>query len=125
METEIEQRQCNRFVVLYEVYKEAKADTTISVKVVDLAAAKGVKNGIFKEALAYLVDEGFLTGLINHKGGITILTPSCVMPPLGFLTGLINHKGGITHEGVKIVEYIITHPNDSTDLFPAFKEMGI
>jgi len=100
METEIEQRQCNRFVVLYEVYKEAKADTTISVKVVDLAAAKGVKNGIFKEALAYLVDEGFLTGLINHKGGIT-------------------------HEGVKIVEYIITHPNDSTDLFPAFKEMGI
>lgn len=100
MRTDIEQRQTNRFIVLYEVYKESKADTNISVRTTDLAAAKGVKNGIFKEALVYLIDEGFLTSVINSQGKIT-------------------------HGGVKIVEYIITHPDESTDLFPSFKDMGI
>lgn len=100
MRTEIEQRQCNRFIVLYEVYKESKADTAVKVKAADLAAAKGIKNGVFKEAVTYLRTEGLLG------------TPG-------------EQTANITHEGVKTVEYIITHPDEATDIFPAYKDMGI
>lgn len=100
MKTEIEQRQCDRFRVLYETYKNCKADVSVTVKIGDLAAAQGIKNGSFKEAIRYLKDEY----LIDKQGQQT---------------------GSITHEGVKIVEYIITHPEEATELFPAFKDMGI
>lgn len=100
MKTEIEQRQCDRFSVLYEAYKDSKADMNAVVKIADLAATKGIKNGVFKEAVNYLKEEGFL-----GKQGSQTAT--------------------ITHEGVKIVEYVVTHPEDATDLFPAFKDMGI
>lgn len=100
MKTEIEQRQCDRFRVLYETYKDCKADINITVKIADLAAAQGIKNGVFKQAIRYLKDEGF----IDKQGQQT---------------------GSITHEGIKIVEYVVTHPEEATDLFPAFKDMGI
>jgi hypothetical protein len=100
MKTEIEQRQCNRFIVLYAVYKESKADTNIKVNVAELAAQKGIKNGVFKEASAYLRAE-LLIGNVSEQ------------------------IANITHEGVKIIEYIITHPDEATAIFPSFKDMGI
>jgi len=100
MKTEIEQRQTNRFIVLYEVYKDSKASTTTTVKIAELASEKGIKNGLYKEAIRYLKD----AGLISKEG---------------------ENTGSITHEGVKIIEFIITHPEDGTDLFPSFKDMGI
>jgi hypothetical protein len=66
MKTEIEQRQTNRFIVLYEAYKDSNASTSVTVKIADLAALKGVKNGIYKEVITYLKDEG----LISKEGAI-------------------------------------------------------
>ena len=100
MKTEIEQRQTNRFIVLFETYKAAKASTSTVVNIADLSADKDVKNGSFKEAISFLKDEG----MIDKQG---------------------QNTGYITHEGVKLIEYIITHPETSTDLFPSFKDMGI
>jgi hypothetical protein len=100
MKTEIEQRQTNRFRVLYETYIDSRADVTIKVKIAELAANKDIKNGVFKEAFNYLTAEG----LLDSYGAQT---------------------GNITHKGVKAVEYIVTHPDDVIENFPSFKDMGI
>lgn len=99
MKTEIEQRQCDRFRILYETYKDSKADTSIKVRISELAADKNIKNGIFKAAFKYLCDEG----LLSSNGAQT---------------------GQITHGGVKLVEYVLTHEDTPTELFPAFNSMG-
>lgn len=101
--TEIEQRQCNRFIVLYEVYKQAKADTEQAIGAMELAAAKGIKNGVFKECISYLKSEGLLRGSQSASIGSVYLS----------------------HSGVKIVEFIVTNPEEKTDQFPSFKDMGI
>ena len=100
MKTEIEQRQTNRFIVLLETYNASKANTSVNINIAELSANKDVKNGVFKEAISFLKEEG----LISKMG---------------------QNTGSITHGGVKLVEYIITHPDDSTDLFPSYKDMGI
>ena len=97
---DIEQRQCNRFVVLYELYNACNADITQNIDVAELAYRKGIKNGKFKEAFNFLSYEKLLTS-----------------------TG--NSVASITHEGVKIVEYVILHPIERTNLFPSFNDMGI
>jgi hypothetical protein len=40
MKTEIEQRQTNRFIVLYEAYKDSNASTSVTVKIAVLNNAK-------------------------------------------------------------------------------------
>lgn len=100
MKAEIEQRQVKRFIVLYELYKEVKANTEKEIKLFELAAKSGIKNGVFEEAAAYLAAEG----LIDHGYGDI-------------------YK--ITHQGKKTVEQVVCFPDDSFDQFPPFKDMGI
>jgi hypothetical protein len=68
MKTEIEQRQTNRFIVLVETYKAAKATHGINVEIANLAAEKGVKNGLFKEAISFLREEGLISKIGQNTG---------------------------------------------------------
>lgn len=95
--------QCNRFIILLEAYNASKTDTNKVVELREVCANSDVKNGNFKSAFDFLMQEN-------------LLTPN--------QTGSDSHAC-ISHQGVKIVEYVITHGNERTELFPPFKDMGI
>jgi hypothetical protein len=102
MKTEIEKKQRLRFVVLYELYKitmrvglpKPPENFSQLAKKLDIDAV--TRNSIH----SYLLLEEFIFVEIDKN--------------------LV----GITHAGCKIVEHIVTNPNERTFNFPSFKEMG-
>lgn len=96
---EVEKKQYNRFLILYEVYKTSTLDVC---NVTKLAYEKNIKNGIFKAAFAFLVEEGLLKKSLNGADMATI-----------------------THEGIKAIEWSIMNPEKRTDNFPSFKDLGL
>ncbi len=99
MKTKIEERQYNRFIVLYSLYKEVNASTEEACNLMHIASTKSIKNGIFKEVYDYLDQEKFIDGQTSEQVYIT-------------------------HLGKKIVEKTIIYPEERTEYFPAYKEMG-
>jgi hypothetical protein len=102
MRLEIEKRQVKRFTLLYELYKETKANSNKSVDLMKLADKNEIKNGNYESAKQYLHDEGYI-----H------------FPDTSFEDCKINH------EGIKIVEKAVTFPDDRSENFPSFKEMDL
>jgi len=101
MKTEIELRQTNRFIILHELYKEVKGRLEVYEDILNIAAKHDIKNGDFKEAYQYLADEGYIK------------------------LGTKAYHASLTHTGKKVVEYIVTHPEEKSTNFPPFNEMGI
>jgi hypothetical protein len=100
-QVDIETRQCNRLMLLYLVYDKS---LTEDVPIKDLAFAKGLKNGKFQEAYAYMLNEGLL------KRG-----------PLS------NDCCHVTHEGLKLIEWCIVNTNKKAENwpFPPLNELSI
>lgn len=96
--SEIEKRQITRFRLLLLAYEKG---IQYPFHLVGLAMGIGIKNGVFDEALSFLLNEKLIDATPN--GG----------------------KCTITHEGKKMVEYMLTNKEKATDLFPSFSDMGL
>jgi predicted transcriptional regulator len=101
MKEEIESRQHKRFLVLNELYKESKGNTSTTIDLLKLAFNVGVKNGIFLEAAGYLLDEKLIGANITGN----------------------SYRASITHKGKKAIEYTYKFPDEATEYFPSLNEM--
>lgn len=102
MKLEIEQRQLKRFILLYELYKESKANTRKSVDFMKLADKNGIKNGSYESFKQYLTDEGFIHFSDTQSEDCTI-----------------------NHLGVKTIERALTFPNERSENFPSFTSLDL
>lgn len=100
VKTEINERQYKRFIVLLYLYEKSKAITTNSFNLKELAASKGIKNGIFEEAYDYLYEEKLIEGSSSESI---------------FLT----------HLGKKAIEYTVNYPEERTIHFSSYKDMDL
>ena len=101
MKSEIELRQTDRFIILYNLYKETSGRIEKHVDILNIAAKHDIKNGNYKEAYKYLVDEGYIK--LSHQA----------------------HHATITHSGKKVVETITTNPDEKISNFPTFNDMHL
>ena len=106
IKVEIFERQRNRFVVLFELYKLWKDHD------------RGGKDHINWEKLVnenHIKTDNYLTNDIQlylGREGYAIF----------WMDG---DNAVITYEGMRTVEYLITNPDESTTIFPSFNSMKI
>jgi hypothetical protein len=105
MKVEIEKKQRLRFIVLYELYKNVETSGPMDIS---------------KQCINF--------SILTEKLGIGSLDKIKIQLYLQreeyIFVGMDSNIVGITQTGFKIVEHVVTNPNQRTFNFPSFKEMG-
>lgn len=102
----IYENQANRFHILFEIYKRSNADIDYVMDLQELASNIGVGMRAFQSAFKYL----YMQDLISMKHSNSY--------------GNMNaYPTSITHKGIKAVEKVFRDETQSTDYFPAYREM--
>jgi|GEM_PF-1246175 predicted transcriptional regulator len=104
----IYENQTNRFQILFEIYKRSNADIDYVMDLQELASNIGVGMRAFQSAFKYL----YMQDLISMKH----------QSSQGNMNG---YPTSITHKGIKALEKVFREETESTEYFPAYREMSM